>query len=50
MGMSLGVGGTTINEILEAYPRLNHEAISAALAFATDTLRAKDTVNGQGSP
>ncbi len=36
-------GGTTIDEILEAYPRLNHEAISAALAFAADTLRAEVT-------
>jgi len=34
-------GGTTIDEILEAYPRLTHEAISAALAFAADTLRAE---------
>jgi len=29
-------GGTTIDELLEAYPRLTHEAISAALAFAAD--------------
>ena len=36
-------GGTTIDELIEAYPRLNREAISAALAFAADTLRAKVT-------
>jgi len=34
-------GGTTVDELLEAYPRLNREAISAALAFAADTLRAE---------
>jgi len=34
-------GGTTIDELIEAYPRLNREAISAALAFAADTLRAE---------
>lgn len=34
-------GGTTIDELIEAYPRLNHEAIFAALAFAADTLRAE---------
>ena len=27
-------GGTTIDELLEAYPRLNREAISAALALS----------------
>lgn len=32
-------GGTTIDELLEAYPRLTREAIFAALAFAADTLR-----------
>lgn len=31
-------GGTTINELLEAYPRLTREAVYAALAFAADTL------------
>jgi uncharacterized protein (DUF433 family) len=36
-------GGTTIDELIEAYPRLNREAISAALAFAADTLRAEVT-------
>ncbi len=36
-------GGTSIDEILEAYPRLTHEAIFAALAFAADTLRAEVT-------
>ena len=35
--------GTTIEELIEAYPRLNREAISAALAFAADTLRAEVT-------
>ncbi len=32
-------GGTTIEELLEGYPRLTREAIYAALAFAADTLR-----------
>ena len=32
-------GGTTIDEIIEAYPRLNHEAIFAALVFAADIER-----------
>jgi len=36
-------GGTTIDELIEAYPRLNREAISAALAFAADILRAEVT-------
>lgn len=35
--------GTMVDELLEAYPRLNREAISAALAFAADTLRAEVT-------
>ena len=30
-------GGTTIEELLEEYPRLSLETIHAALAFATDT-------------
>ena len=34
-------GGTTIEELLEEYPRLSREAIYAALAFAADTLRAE---------
>ena len=34
-------GGTTIEELLEEYPRLTREAIYAALAFAADTLRAE---------
>ncbi len=34
-------GGTTIDELLEAYPRLSSEAIFAALAFAADTLRGE---------
>jgi uncharacterized protein (DUF433 family) len=36
-------GGTTVDELLDAYPRLNREAIYAALAFAADTLRAEVT-------
>src|SRR5579872_2266670 len=34
-------GGTTIDELLEAYPRLTREAIFAALAFAADTIRGE---------
>ncbi len=30
-------GGTTIEELLEEYPRLSSEAIYAALAFAADS-------------
>ena len=36
-------GGTTIEQLLEEYPRLTREAIYAALAFAADTLRAEVT-------
>ena len=32
--------GETVQQILEAHPRLNENAIRAALAFAADTLRA----------
>lgn len=32
--------GETVEQILDAHPRLTHEAIQAALAFATDALRA----------
>ena len=32
--------GETIDEILEAHPRLSYEAIRAALAFAAEALRA----------
>lgn len=32
--------GETIEQILEAHPRLTREAIMAALAFARDALRA----------
>ncbi|MEW6615678.1 MAG: DUF433 domain-containing protein [Thermodesulfobacteriota bacterium] len=32
--------GKTAEQILEAYPRLTQEAIQAALAFATEALRA----------
>lgn len=31
--------GETIEQILEAYPRLTHEGIQAALAFAAQALR-----------
>jgi uncharacterized protein (DUF433 family) len=31
-------GGTSIEELLEEYPRLTCDAIYAALAFAADTL------------
>jgi len=33
-------GGTTVEQLLEEYPRLTRETIYAALAFAADTLRA----------
>jgi len=33
--------GTTIEELLEEYPRRSREAIYAVLAFAADTLRAE---------
>jgi uncharacterized protein (DUF433 family) len=32
--------GETIEQILDAHPRLTREAIQAALAFAKDALRA----------
>lgn len=32
--------GETVEQILEAHPRLTHEAIRAALAFAAEALRA----------
>ena len=32
--------GETIEQLLEAHPRLNEEAVRAALAFAADALRA----------
>ena len=32
--------GETIEQILEAHPRLTREGISAALAFAAEALRA----------
>ncbi len=35
--------GISIDDMLESYPRLTHEAIYAALAFAADTLRAEVT-------
>jgi uncharacterized protein (DUF433 family) len=36
-------GGTSIEELLEDYPRLTRDAIYAALAFAADTLRMEVT-------
>ena len=35
--------GETIDQIIEAHPRLTREAVLAAIAFAAETLRA-DTV------
>jgi uncharacterized protein (DUF433 family) len=32
--------GETVEQIIEAHPRLNEEAVRAALAFAADALRA----------
>jgi len=32
--------GETIEQVVEAHPRLNDEAVRAALAFAADALRA----------
>ena len=32
--------GETTEELLEAHPRLTHEAVQAALAFAAEALRA----------
>ena len=32
--------GETVEQVLEAHPRLNEEAVRAALAFAADALRA----------
>ena len=32
--------GETVEQILEAHPRLNEDAVRAALAFAADALRA----------
>ena len=34
-------GGTTIEQLLEEYPRLTSEDIYAALAFAADILRGE---------
>lgn len=34
-------GGTSIEELLEEYPRLTLEAIHAVLAFAADILRSE---------
>lgn len=36
-------GGTSIEELLEEYPRLTRDSIYAALAFAADTLRMEVT-------
>ena len=32
--------GETVEQVVEAHPRLNEEAVRAALAFAADSLRA----------
>ena len=32
--------GETVEQLLEAHPRLTHEAIQAALQFASEALRA----------
>jgi uncharacterized protein (DUF433 family) len=32
--------GETVEQLLEAHPRLNEDAVRAALAFAADALRA----------
>ena len=32
--------GETVEQVLEAHPRLNEEAVRTALAFAADALRA----------
>ncbi|BAP58069.1 hypothetical protein THII_3772 [Thioploca ingrica] len=37
--------GETIEQILEAHPRLSREAIQAALAFAAEALRAVTVYN-----
>ncbi|HCI79022.1 MAG TPA: DUF433 domain-containing protein [Ktedonobacter sp.] len=34
-------GGITMEELIEAYPRLTIEAVHAALAFAADTVRSE---------
>jgi uncharacterized protein (DUF433 family) len=34
-------GGRTIEELLDAHPRLTREAVLEALAFAADTLRSE---------
>ncbi len=41
-------GGTTVEELLEEYPRLTREAIYAALAFAADTLYSVGSPNSEG--
>jgi uncharacterized protein (DUF433 family) len=33
-------GGETVEQILDAHPRLNQDAVRAALSFAADVLRA----------
>ena len=33
-------GGESVEQVLEAHPRLTEEAVRAALAFAADSLRA----------
>ncbi len=37
-------GGATEAELLEAYPKLAHEDIQAAIGYAADTLAHEETV------
>jgi uncharacterized protein (DUF433 family) len=42
--------GESVEEILDAHPRLNEEAIRAALAFAAEALRADVVYPVETSP
>ena len=42
--------GETVEQVLEAHPRLNEDAIRAALAFAADALRADVIYPVEASP
>jgi len=42
--------GETVEQILDAHPRLSHDAIRAALAFAANALRADVTYCRRHSP
>ncbi len=35
--------GETVDNLLQSYPRLNKEAVSAALAFAAQALKGEET-------